>query len=100
MAKPASMERLHKLHSMLTESFIRRLEDDEEQKMYTDAATLSAMIKLLKDSEVSADPASTDGLAVMQSGLEDQVARMRKDRDDKKKAALALAEADLKAMHL
>lgn len=98
MAKPASMARLHLLHSMLTESFIRRLKADEEEELFTDAATLSAMIKLLKDSEVSADPLEADGLSELQQGLEDQVARLRAERAAKKAKQLALAEQDLKAL--
>lgn len=98
MAKPASMARLHHLHNMLTESFIRRLEEDEKENLFTDAATLSAMIKLLKDSEVSADPLQADGLSELQQGLEDQVARLRRERQERKDKALRLAEADLKAI--
>lgn len=98
MGRTASRASLHDLHRKLTEQFVRRLDEDEEEKLFTDAATLSAMIKLLKDNEITADPESNDGLKDMQSGLEDQVARMRAERAAKRAKALELAEKDLKAL--
>lgn len=54
-----SLERLGKLHDLVTESFINRINEDMEDNLPTDAATLAAAAKFLKDNNVSADPAET-----------------------------------------
>lgn len=52
-----SLEKLGRLHELITDSFIARIEDDMNENLPTDAATLAAAAKFLKDNDVSADPA-------------------------------------------
>lgn len=52
-----SLEKLGRLHELITDSFISRIEEDMNEKLPTDAATLAAAAKFLKDNDVSADPA-------------------------------------------
>ena len=54
---------LEKLHGLLADSFVHRLEEDKRDKIPTDAATLGAISKFLKDNEVTADPADNTELA-------------------------------------
>lgn len=96
----ASAAMLHALHGAVAQSFLKRLEQDAEEGMPTDAATLSAMIKFLKDNNVSADPASTDDLKELRTGLADQLAEQRRKRAAQREAALQLAEKDVQALQL
>lgn len=57
-----SLDKLNKLHELITDSFIARIEDDIAENLPTDAATLAAAAKFLKDNDVSADPAETGKL--------------------------------------
>lgn len=52
-----SLEKLGRLHELITDSFINRIKDDMDENLPTDAATLAAAAKFLKDNDVSADPA-------------------------------------------
>lgn len=57
-----SLEKLGRLHELITDSFIARIEDDMNENLPTDAATLAAAAKFLKDNDVSADPAEAGKL--------------------------------------
>lgn len=98
MVKAASKGRLSELHGMIAESMIERLLKDKEDDLPTDAATLSAMIKFLKDNNISADPAGADDMTLLRQGLKDQLAEQRERRAKAKAEALALADADVKAL--
>lgn len=52
----ATEDKLRKLHELVADSFINRIEDDINDNLPTDAATLAAAAKFLKDNNVSADP--------------------------------------------
>lgn len=64
-----SLERLGKLHELVTDSFIARIEEDMADNLPTDAATLAAAAKFLKDNEVSVDPAETDKLDELREAM-------------------------------
>lgn len=93
-ANTGSRALLEKLHGMLTESFVRRLEDDERDGIPTDAATLGAISKFLKDNEVTADPADNDELA----DLKQRFLELQGQRSNGRKAGrvLELVKSDLK----
>lgn len=94
----ATAATLHALHGKVAKTMIDRLEEDAEQGLPTDAATLSAMIKFLKDNNVTADPASTDDLKELRTGLADQLAEQRRKRMAAKETALKMADKDLQAL--
>lgn len=91
MAKASSMQELNELHRLITQSFKTRFEQDLADNVPTDAATLGAAIKFLKDNEVSADPADKDDLAEMRARLVAAAAQRR----ELGKNVVALAARDL-----
>lgn len=92
MAKAATLAELQDLHRAVTKSLIDRITQDMEDKLPTDAATLGAAIKLLKDNAVTADPADSDDL----SQLRDKLSAQAKERTQTRNNVIALAGADLK----
>lgn len=94
MTKAASVARLSELHGKIAEAFINRLAQDDEDGIPTDAATLGAAIKFLKDNGISADPASADDL----SELRERLAEQARQRAASRGSALELAKSDLKQM--
>lgn len=65
----ATLKELQELHRMVAKSLTERIEQDLEDKLPTDAATLGAAIKFLKDNNVSADPADAEDLTSMREKL-------------------------------
>lgn len=94
MPKAASMTELEKLHSLITQSFTKRIEEDIRDGIPTDAATLSSAVKFLKDNAVTADPADADDLGA----LRDKLAKQAKERRERGSNVVALATADLQQM--
>lgn len=95
MAKAVgSRELLERLHGLLTASFVARLEEDAKDGIPTDAATLGAISKFLKDNEVTADPADNTELAE----LKEQFVALQNQRNNGRKAGrvLELVKEDLK----
>lgn len=88
----ASLEKLHKLHGMLADSFASRLEQDIKDNIPTDAATLGAISKFLKDNEVTADPADDSDLA----DLKNKFKEAQDNRRNRGANVVALAAKDLK----
>jgi len=82
---------LEVLHKLVAQSFKERLEMDIQDKVPTDAATLGALIKFLKDNNVTADPADADDLSDLRDKLKEQSAQRRKKVGN----VVALANADL-----
>ncbi len=82
---------------LLMERFVEqlewRLEDDKENKIPTDAATLGIIKGFLKDNDITI-AASDDQLAGVRKGLKEQEAERRRIREDRKATALALVKAD------
>ena len=75
----ASIKELQTLHKLLTKSFTDRLNQDLAECLPTDAATLGAISKFLKDNAVTADPADSDDLDRLRSQLTEAASR-RKER--------------------
>lgn len=94
MAKAASLADLQELHSLIARSLNQRITQDMEDGLPTDAATLGAAIKFLKDNNVSADPADADDLSALRDKLKQQAEQRRAGRSN----VLQLATQDLKVM--
>jgi hypothetical protein len=90
MEKPASSGELGGLHALVAKSFKQRLEDDIKDNIPTDAATLGALIKFLKDNNITADPADADDLGE----LRDKLSERNKVRAQRRGNVLALVQAD------
>lgn len=88
----SSRKELEELHSMIARSFKSRIEQDMEDKIPTDAATLSAAVKFLKDNAVTADPADQDDL----TELRDRLAEQSKRRKERAGRIVSLVQNDLK----
>ena len=94
MAKAASLADLKDLHSLIARSLNQRISQDMEDGLPTDAATLGAAIKFLKDNNVSADPADADDLYALRAKLKQQAEQRRAGRSN----VVQLATQDLKVM--
>jgi len=94
MAKAASLAELQELHKLIAQSLNERIRQDMEDKLPTDAATLGAAIKFLKDNNVSADPADADDLSQLRDKLREQADSRRLHRDN----VVKLATADMKQL--
>lgn len=94
MAKAASLADLQDLHSLIARSLNQRISQDMEDGLPTDAATLGAAIKFLKDNNVSADPADADDLSALRDKLKQQAEQRRAGRSN----VIQLATQDLKVM--
>lgn len=94
MAKAASLADLQDLHSLIARSLNQRISQDMEDGLPTDAATLGAAIKFLKDNNVSADPADADDLSALRDKLKQQAEQRRAGRSN----VVKLATQDLKVL--
>ena len=94
MPKAASLADLQDLHSLIARSLNQRISQDMEDGLPTDAATLGAAIKFLKDNNVSADPADADDLSALRDKLKQQAEQRRAGRSN----VVQLATQDLKVM--
>ena len=92
--KAASLGRLQALHALLTDAYTDILEQNAEDNIPTDAATLSSIAKFLKDNNVSADPADADDLKDLRQKLLAQSAA----RKEAGKSILELVDADEKLL--
>ena len=75
--KAATLGELQELHKMVARSLNQRIQQDIEDSLPTDAATLGAAIKFLKDNAVTADPADSDDL----KGLRDKLTEQAEPQD-------------------
>jgi hypothetical protein len=89
MTKAATLDTLQDLHRLVAQSLSERIEQDMKDSLPTDAATLGAAIKFLKDNNVSADPADSDDLSKLRDKLTAQANQRRNN-------VLTLAKGDLK----
>lgn len=87
----SSMQDLNELHKLITKSYKQRIEQDIEDGIPTDAATLSGAVKFLKDNLVTADPADTDDLTELRDKLKEQ-ANLRRQKTSK---VLELVKGDI-----
>lgn len=91
MSKPSSKTELENLHRLITQSFTERLEWDLKDKIPTDAATLGAAIKFLKDNDITSDPADKEDL----KGLQEQLKNAAEERRARTGKLLAAVTNDL-----
>lgn len=94
MAKASTVGELNELHALIAKSLKQRIEQDIDDNIPTDAATLGAAIKFLKDNNVTADPADADDLSELREKLKEQASKRRKSVGN----VVALASADLQEM--
>lgn len=92
--KAATLSELQELHSLIAQSLNKRIAQDMEDDLPTDAATLGAAIKFLKDNNVSADPADADDLNALRDKLREQAEKRRAGRGK----VVSLAGEDLDVM--
>lgn len=92
--RAATLGELQELHRLIAQSLNQRIEQDIADNIPTDAATLGAAIKFLKDNSVTADPADADDLGA----LRDKLAKQAKERRERGSNVVALASADLQQM--
>jgi uncharacterized protein YaaQ len=88
--KAATLGELEELHRLVTRSYTDRIQQDLEDKLPTDAATLAGAAKFLKDNNITADPADKDDLDAMREVLAKQ-AQARRQRGA---AVLQLAKSE------
>lgn len=74
MSKAASLNELQELHRNIAKAMNKRLELDETDGVFTDAASLGVMVKFLKDNGVTADPADREDLTSLRENLKKQAA--------------------------
>ncbi len=91
MEKAASTGELQEVHRLIAKSLKTRLEQDIEDNIPTDAATLGAAIKFLKDNAITADPADADDLHALRDKLKEQ-SQARRNRASN---VMALVKQDL-----
>ena len=94
MSKATPLAELQELHQLVAKSLNQRITWDMKDNIPTDAATLGAAIKFLKDNAVTADPADSDDL----KGLRDKLTEQAKARRERGSNVVELAKADLKVM--
>lgn len=94
MAKATPLADLQELHRLVAQSLNQRITLDLQDSIPTDAATLGAAIKFLKDNAVTADPADQDDLSDLRNKLKEQAAQRR----NKGKAVVELVKGDMQAM--
>lgn len=78
MAKAGSLRELEELHALVTKSYTTRIQQDLEDDIPTDAATLSGAAKFLKDNAITADPADKADLKGLQEQLKAAAEERRK----------------------
>lgn len=88
----ATIVELQALQDLIVKSLNKRIEQDLEDDIPTDAATLGVAIKLLKDNNVSADPADSKEL----SGLREKLAEQQRQRANRRNNVINMADHDLK----
>lgn len=87
----ATLKELQELHKIVAKSLTTRITQDMEDMLPTDAATLGAAIKFLKDNNVSADPADAEDL----TGLRDKLTQQMQERSKRRGNALEAAKGDI-----
>ena len=92
--RAATLGELQELHRLIAQSLNQRIEQDILDNIPTDAATLGAAIKFLKDNAVTADPADADDLGA----LREKLAKQAKERRERGSNIVALATSNLQQM--
>lgn len=87
----ATLKELQDLHRLVVRSLATTIQLNTDENLPTDAATLGAAIKMLKDNNVTADPADADDLEFLRK----QLTEAGKARKDKLSGVLTQAGSDL-----
>ena len=93
----ASIDKLGELHALLTKTHIARLQQDLEDGVFTDAATLSAVAKFLADNGVFASPAEADDLAELREQFKARSAERRAKRVANGTQLIDIVKQDMEA---
>lgn len=88
-----TLAELEELHRLVTKSLTTRIQMDLDDEVPTDAATLGAAIKMLKDNSITADPADKQDLKGLQAQLK-AAAQEREQRAGKAGKLLELVKKD------
>lgn len=76
----ATLKELQELHKEVARSLTKRIRQDMEDDVPTDAATLGAAITFLKNNAITADPADANDLDEMRRSLTEQANQRKKRR--------------------
>jgi hypothetical protein len=68
----ASENDLKALHGLIAKSLSKRIQEDMDEDLPTDAATLATAIKFLKDNDITADPADSGQLDELRKKMVEQ----------------------------
>lgn len=98
MANQASTGDLEALHRLVAQSLSKRLQQDMDDAVPTDAATLGAAIKFLKDNSISADPSDSDDLQELREKLREQALVRAKHKRQQGENIVSLAGDELESM--
>lgn len=74
----ASKQLMERLHQVLAETLLERLEKDKAEDMITDAATLGCIRTFLKDNSITCDPADKGDLVNLRKKLDEASKSRRK----------------------
>jgi hypothetical protein len=88
----ATVGDLELLQKLMVKALTRRVEEDMDDNIPTDAATLGVIAKLLKDNSITADPADADDLAQLREKLTAQSAARRRTAS----SVVALVKDDMR----
>ncbi len=98
MANQATTADLEGLHKLVTESLCQRIRQDIDDGVPTDAATMGAAIKFLKDNSISADPSDSDDLQELREKLREQALVRAKHKRQQGENIVSLAGDELESM--
>lgn len=87
----ATLKELQELHKLLAKSLTKRIVQDMEDEIPTDAATLGAAITFLKNNSVTADPKDAEDLDDLRKKMIEQASQ----RKSKVGSALSQAAQDI-----
>ena len=90
----ASTELLEALHKAVANSLTKRIEEDTNEGIPTDAATLGAAIRFLRDNEITADPSTNGDIERLRERLREQAKIRQRHRGSN---IVSLAEDELKS---
>lgn len=92
----ATLKELQELHKTVAKTLTKIIEQNNDDDIPTDAATLGAAIKFLKDNAVTADPSEADDLDDLRKELSEQSRLRKEQREQRRSNVVSLARGDLK----
>lgn len=97
--KAGSLAELEALHALVTQSYTTRIQQDLDDDIPTDAATLSGAAKFLKDNAITADPADKADLKGLQAQLKAAAEQRSKKAASSRSNVLDLVRKDEQEAH-